>query len=124
MPQLEKYAFFTQMFWFSLTFFAFFILLLQKILPAIARNLKFRTKLLNYYKNSAGSFQKNVLADEQRNNFLSFIAVSKNLTNRILFLTKASFLFNSFSFYKTPYFLNTQKFVLRNNENKIKGNRK
>jgi hypothetical protein len=51
MPQLDTTTFFTQFFWFSLSFIFFYLFLLYYILPLVALNLKFRKELLMLYMN-------------------------------------------------------------------------
>jgi len=123
MPQLEKYAFFSQIFWFSLTFFAFFVLLLQRILPAIARNLKFRNKLLTYYKKSASAFQQPTLAREQAKTFSAIILRSKNYVNRLSLAAKATHSLANLRFYKTRYFSRAYSLISRNTKTQIKRNK-
>lgn len=48
MPQLDLMSFFTQFFWFSLSFIFFYISLLHFILPILVLNLKFRKKMLSF----------------------------------------------------------------------------
>jgi hypothetical protein len=44
MPQLDLYIAFSQVFWFTILFFVFYVLVARDILPAIARSLKLREK--------------------------------------------------------------------------------
>lgn len=44
MPQLDIYIAFSQVFWFTVLFFVFYVLVARDILPAIARSLKLREK--------------------------------------------------------------------------------
>jgi len=44
MPQLDIYIAFSQVFWFTILFFVFYVLVARDILPAIARSLKLREK--------------------------------------------------------------------------------
>jgi hypothetical protein len=46
MPQLDLMHFFTQFFWFSIGFTFLYAYLLHNVVPAIAKNLKFRQKKL------------------------------------------------------------------------------
>lgn len=48
MPQLDIMSFFTQFFWFSLSFLFFYIFVLHYILPVLVLNLKFRQKMLEF----------------------------------------------------------------------------
>ena len=51
MPQLDLMHFFTQFFWFSIGFTFLYAYLLQNVVPAIAKNLKFRQKKLELLAN-------------------------------------------------------------------------
>jgi len=44
MPQLDLYIAMSQVFWFTIFFFAFYVLIVRDILPAVARSLKLREK--------------------------------------------------------------------------------
>jgi len=113
MPQLEKYAFFTQLFWFFSIFFVFFVLLLQRILPALARNLKFRTKLLKHYRKSMSSFEKKTLLTEHLKNFIQFLDSSKNFSNRINFLIKMMVVDNMSHYFYSNYFAKTYVYLMK-----------
>jgi F0F1-type ATP synthase membrane subunit b/b' len=47
MPQLDTYMYFSQVFWLLVTFTVFYILILNNILPNIARVLKLRRKQIS-----------------------------------------------------------------------------
>ena len=51
MPQLDLMHFFTQFFWFSIGFTFLYAYLLHHVVPAIAKNLKFRQKKLELLAN-------------------------------------------------------------------------
>jgi hypothetical protein len=51
MPQLDLLHFFTQLFWFSIGFTFLYAYLLHNVVPAIAKNLKFRQKKLELLAN-------------------------------------------------------------------------
>lgn len=51
MPQLDLMHFFTQFFWFSIGFTFLYAYLLYNVVPAIAKNLKFRQKKLELLAN-------------------------------------------------------------------------
>ena len=51
MPQLDLMHFFTQFFWFSIGFTFLYAYLLHNVVPAIAKNLKFRQKKLELLAN-------------------------------------------------------------------------
>lgn len=51
MPQLDLMHFFTQFFWFSIGFTFLYAYLLHNVIPAIAKNLKFRQKKLELLAN-------------------------------------------------------------------------
>jgi len=44
MPQLDLYIAISQVFWFTIFFLGFYVLIVRDILPAIARSLKLREK--------------------------------------------------------------------------------
>jgi hypothetical protein len=44
MPQLDIYVAFSQVFWFSLLFLIFYVLIVRDILPVLARSIKLRKK--------------------------------------------------------------------------------
>jgi len=44
MPQLDLYIAISQVFWFTIFFLGFYVLIIRDILPAIARSLKLRQK--------------------------------------------------------------------------------
>ena len=48
MPQLDKVTFLSQFFWLSISFLAFYIILLKQFLPKMSRILKFRRKRLSF----------------------------------------------------------------------------
>ena len=48
MPQLDKVTFLSQFFWLSISFLAFYIILLKQFLPKMSRILKFRKKRLSF----------------------------------------------------------------------------
>jgi len=51
MPQLDLMHFFTQFFWFSISFIFLYAYLLHYVVPVIAKNLKFRKKKLELLAN-------------------------------------------------------------------------
>ena len=44
MPQLDIYVAFSQVFWFTLLFLIFYVLIVRDILPVLARSIKLRKK--------------------------------------------------------------------------------
>jgi F0F1-type ATP synthase membrane subunit b/b' len=44
MPQLDIYVAFSQVFWFSILFIIFYVLMVRDILPVLARSIKLRKK--------------------------------------------------------------------------------
>lgn len=52
MPQLDTYMYFSQVFWLIIMFTTFYILVLNNILPNIARVLKLRNKQINTSESS------------------------------------------------------------------------
>jgi hypothetical protein len=51
MPQLDLMHFFTQFFWFSIGFTFLYAYLLHNVVPAVAKNLKFRKRKLELLAN-------------------------------------------------------------------------
>jgi len=49
MPQLDLMTFFSQFFWFCMSFSFFYLFLLYCILPIVSLNIKFRKRLLNLF---------------------------------------------------------------------------
>merc|ERR1712170_318405 len=49
MPQLDKVTYFTQVFWVLIIFLGFYVIVLDRILPAIAARLKKRKKITEFY---------------------------------------------------------------------------
>lgn len=73
MPQLDKFVFFNQYFWFSCFFIVLYFLTLYIILPLIFKILKFRLKKINYLislKENLSVQKSNLLEDI--NSFLFF----------------------------------------------------
>ena len=62
MPQLDLMTFFSQFFWFSLSFSFFYLFLLYYILPTISLNVKFRKRLLNLFAKDI-NFKKNSISN-------------------------------------------------------------
>jgi len=52
MPQLDIYVAFSQVFWFTLLFLVFYVLIVRDILPVLARSIKLRKKKVG---NNSGS---------------------------------------------------------------------
>lgn len=75
MPQLDLMAFFTQFFWFSLSFIFYYLLLLHYILPFIVLNLKFRKEILKFLE---------IDINKKKNNTLNNYEVYDNLLYKTL----------------------------------------
>ena len=60
MPQLDLMTFFTQFFWFCLSFIVFYLLLLHYILPFLVLNLKFRKEMLKVLAYDINKKKENV----------------------------------------------------------------
>jgi len=61
MPQLDTYMYFSQVFWLLVIFIAFYILILNNILPTIARVLKLRQKQISVGDGSVVSEEHNAV---------------------------------------------------------------
>jgi len=61
MPQLDTYMYFSQVFWLLVIFIAFYILVLNNILPTIARVLKLRQKQISVGDGSVVSEEHNAV---------------------------------------------------------------
>ena len=68
MPQLDIYVAFSQVFWFSLLFLIFYILIVRDILPVLARSIKLRKKKVG--NNSSSSL------DDETNTILAQTATT------------------------------------------------
>jgi hypothetical protein len=68
MPQLDIYVAFSQVFWFTLLFIIFYVLIVRDILPVLARSIKLRKKKVG---NNSGS-----LLDDETNSILAQTATS------------------------------------------------
>lgn len=62
MPQLDLMTFFTQFFWFSLSFSFFYIVLIHFIIPSISLNLKYRKKKLEFLALDISKRKQNVFS--------------------------------------------------------------
>ena len=54
MPQLDLYIAMSQVFWFTIFFLGFYVLIVRDILPAMARSLKLRQKKVDAGNNKGG----------------------------------------------------------------------
>jgi len=68
MPQLDIYVAFSQVFWFTLLFVIFYVLIVRDILPVLARSIKLRKKKVG--NNSSSSL------DDETNSILTQTATS------------------------------------------------
>lgn len=80
MPQLDLMTFFSQFFWFSLSFFMFYFFFLHYIIPIIVINLKLRKKILISLAQDANQKKENVFGiantyDNILNKTLSFFRI-------------------------------------------------
>lgn len=96
MPQLDTMTFFTQFFWFSLSFIFFYLFLLHFVIPLITINLKYRKKILKFL---AADINK-----KKENSFDAF-----NTYDSILFKT-----FNSFRIYMSKILIFVNSWVVTN----------
>ncbi len=91
MPQLDAMTFFTQFFWFSLSFTFFYLFLLHYVLPYITLNLKFRKEMLKFMEIDMNKKKESSLnISSSYENILH-----KALTFFCIFIDKLSFFINS-----------------------------
>ena len=84
MPQLDLMHFFTQFFWFSIGFTFLYAYLLHNVVPAIAKNLKFRQKKLELLANDINKGKDGVsylLGVYDNLIFRSFQLLKSNISN-------------------------------------------
>jgi len=84
MPQLDLMHFFTQFFWFSIGFTFLYAYLLHNVVPAVAKNLKFRKRkleLLANYINKGKDGVSNLLGIYDSLIFRSFQLWKINISN-------------------------------------------
>lgn len=102
MPQLDKLAYSTQIFWLLITFTSFYFVLLKNILPAILLNIKTRENLANNIveENSSSSYEIKKAND-------TFTKINSDISERLDELTnKMSKELNKFYTY-VPAFVST-----------------
>jgi F0F1-type ATP synthase membrane subunit b/b' len=58
MPQMDKVAFFSQLFWLMITFYGFYMITIKTHLPNLARILKVRKKKVEFALKQGSSFQE------------------------------------------------------------------
>ena len=58
MPQMDKVAFFSQLFWLMVTFYGFYMITVKTHLPNLARILKVRKKKVEFALKQGSSFQE------------------------------------------------------------------
>jgi hypothetical protein len=87
MPQLDNVTYLSQIFWCFITFSTLYFVLLKNILPNIAKVLKIRNRLLNYYNN----LFKNL--NDINNSYV--LNKSTDLSNLFSFISKNITVFNN-----------------------------
>lgn len=57
MPQFDTAAFFSQLFWLTITFYGFYIIIIKTYLPGLTRILKARRKKLDLAQSQGSAFE-------------------------------------------------------------------
>jgi hypothetical protein len=84
MPQLDNVTFLSQIFWCFITFSSLYFIVLKNILPNIAKVLKVRKKLFDYYNslfNNINSINNNYIIVKSNDLSNLFSIINKNITN-------------------------------------------
>ena len=76
MPQFDTAAFFSQLFWLTITFYGFYIVIIQTYLPGLTRILKARRKKLDLAQSQGSAFEA-----ERQETIASFENIFANSAN-------------------------------------------
>ena len=101
MPQFDTYAFFSQVFYFSLIFWVFYMIVLRDYLPKIGRLIKIREKILESSVDSSSYAQ--VTKQSKVNLILNYVPAAFN--NKI-----SNGIENNFNTLVKAYYTNLTKF--------------
>jgi F0F1-type ATP synthase membrane subunit b/b' len=82
MPQFDTAAFFSQLFWLTVTFYGFYIIIFQTYLPGLTRILKVRRKKLELAQSQGSAFEEERL--ETVASFENIFAKSANESRALL----------------------------------------
>jgi F0F1-type ATP synthase membrane subunit b/b' len=85
MPQMDKVAFFSQLFWLMITFYGFYIITVNTHLPNLARILKVRKKKVEFALKQGSSFQEERASTvaSYENVFVNSATESRNLLTQL-----------------------------------------
>jgi F-type H+-transporting ATPase subunit b len=88
MPQFDTATFFSQLFWLTITFYGFYIIMVQNYLPALTRIFKVRRKKLELAQSQGSAFEDERL--ETISSFENIFATSANESRNLLAKTQDS----------------------------------
>ena len=85
MPQMDKVAFFSQLFWLMITFYGFYMITVKTHLPNLARILKVRKKKVEFALKQGSSFQEERASTvaSYENVFVNSATESRNLLTQL-----------------------------------------
>ena len=85
MPQMDKVAFFSQLFWLMITFYGFYMITIKTYLPNLARILKVRKKKVEFALKQGSSFQeeRDSTVASYENVFVKTANESRNLLTQL-----------------------------------------
>nr|NP_066328.1 ATP synthase F0 subunit 8 [Malawimonas jakobiformis]AAG13695.1 ATP synthase F0 subunit 8 [Malawimonas jakobiformis] len=84
MPQLDNVTFLSQIFWCFITFSLLYFIVLKNILPNIAKVLKIRKKLFDYYNslfNNINTINNNYIVFKSSDISNLFFIINKNIND-------------------------------------------
>ena len=82
MPQFDTAAFFSQLFWLTVTFYGFYIIIIQTYIPGLTRIIKVRRKKLELASSQGSAFEEERL--ETVASFENIFAKSANESRLLL----------------------------------------
>lgn len=83
MPQLDLYIAMSQVFWFTLFFVIFYLLIARDILPVIARSIKLRKKKVSNKSGSSFDTETKIILDQTALTLDRSLNDSRNLLTKI-----------------------------------------
>ena len=85
MPQMDKVAFFSELFWLMVTFYGFYMITVKTHLPNLARILKVRKKKVEFALKQGSSFQEERASTvaSYENVFVNSATESRNLLTQL-----------------------------------------
>jgi len=84
MPQLDAYIAMSQVFWFSIFFVIFYVLMVRDILPVLARSIKLRKKKVSNVSGSSLDDEATTITDQ------TAVTLEKSLNDSRILLTTIS----------------------------------